>query len=211
MSSKTYQIDNNDINVNRVEYDKNLESKEKDIIISQLKAKIFELELHEKDYDKLNERYKLLENEFAILNNSKNNLEKEKMKKDDEYNKIFLELQSENENLQNEFNDKLSNNKNIFSQNNDIGKQIELKDDEIRYLMAKLSDLENMLNRNNDEKNNLQRILQGMNDTNGSQNYKISQLLEDNKTLNQICQEQDNNLKVGNQDRTKMAMDRGFK
>lgn len=186
MSSKTYQIDNNDINVNRVEYDKNLESKEKDVIISQLKAKIFELELHEKDYDKLNERYKLLENEFAILNNSKNNLEKEKMKKDDEYNKIFLELQSENENLQNEFNDKLSNNKNIFSQNNDIGKQIELKDDEIRYLMAKLSDLENMLNRNNDEKNNLQRILQGMNDTNGSQNYKISQLLEDNKTLNQI-------------------------
>ena len=57
MSSKTYQIDNNDININRVEYDKNLESKEKDVIISQLKAKIFELELHEKDYDKLNERY----------------------------------------------------------------------------------------------------------------------------------------------------------
>ena len=207
MSSKTYQIDNNNsINANRVEYDKNLESKKKDILISQLKAKIFELELQGKDYDTLNERYKLLENEFVILNNSKNNLEYEKRKKDDEFNKIFLELQSENENLQNEFNNKLFNNKNIFSQNNDIGKQIELKDVEISDLMTKLSDLENMLNRNNDDKNNLQKILQGFNDTNGSQNYKISQLVEDNKTLNQICQEQDNNLKVGNQERTNMAM-----
>ena len=129
MSSKTYEInDENSIHLNRVEYDKNLESKEKDVLISQLKARIFELELHEKDYDKLNERYKLLENEFAILNNSKNNLEYEKKQKDDEFNKIFSELQRENESLQNEFNDKLSNNKNIFSQNNDIGKQIEIKD-----------------------------------------------------------------------------------
>jgi hypothetical protein len=64
-----------------------------------------------------------------------------------------------------------------------------------------------MLNRNNDDKNNLHKILQGMNDTNGSQNFKMSYLLEDNKTLNQICQEQDNNLKVDNQERTNLALE----
>ena len=68
MSSKTYQIhnnsnsnissrymNNNNINnnksVNNIEYNSNRISKDKDMLRIQLKAKIFELELHQKDYD----------------------------------------------------------------------------------------------------------------------------------------------------------------
>ena len=153
MTSRTYEMkSNNNINVNRTEYDKSRESKERDMLISQLKAKIFELELRAKDYDKLNDKYNQLENEFATLSELKNNLECEKKQKDDEFNKLISNLQRENENLQLELNDKLSNNKNMFSQNNSIAKQIKLKDAEIRDLMSQLTDLENQLNRNDDEK-----------------------------------------------------------
>ena len=37
------------------------------------------------------------------------------------------------------------------------------------------------------------------------QNYKIEQLIEDNKTLKQICEEQDNDIKAGNEDRENLC------
>ena len=215
MSSKTYQIhnnnksnissrylDNNNINnnknINNIEYNTNRISKDKDMLISQLKAKIFELELHQKDYDMLNERYVQLQNEFAALNDSKYQLECERKIQDEELNNHISELQSENENLQIGFNEKLSNNKNLFSQNNILGKQIELKDSEIFNLTSKLNELESQLNRNEGERVNLEKVLNGLNDINNSQNVKISQLVQDNKTLKDICQDQDQCIKIGN-------------
>ena len=88
MSKTTYQIDlnnssknipynyeqrYNEIDMNN--YSSNKSSKEKDMLISQLKSKIFELELHEKDYDVLNERFKQLKIDLAALNDSKHLLE----------------------------------------------------------------------------------------------------------------------------------------
>ena len=127
MSQATYQLDLNNSNNLRYNYDQryneidmnnyssNKSSKEKDMLISQLKSKIFELELHEKDYDVLNERFKQLKIDFAALNDNKNLLEREKDKREAEYNRIIGELQCENENLQIGFNDKLTKNKNCFS------------------------------------------------------------------------------------------------
>ena len=150
MSSATYQLETNsnpnpnrynyqqrytDIDTNQ--YSSNKTSKEKDMLISQLKSKIFELELHEKDYDVLNERYKQLQIDFAALNDSKHLLECEKDKRDEEYNKLIGELQCENENLQIGFNEKLSKNKNCFSQNSVLQKQLEIKDNEIFSLTGK--------------------------------------------------------------------------
>lgn len=198
MTSRTYQMNSiNNTNLNRAEYDKCRESKERDMLISQLKAKIFELELREKDYDKLNDKYRQLENEFATLNELNNNLECEKKQKDDEFNKLISNLQSENENLQLGFNDKLSNNKIMFSQNNNIAKQIQLKDAEISDLKSQLTDLENQLNRNDNEKNNLQKVLKGLNDMNNSQNFTISKLLEDNQTLNKYVNNKSANWNWG--------------
>ena len=180
MSNKTYEINNNNkMNIssryNNNEYDMNIISKDKDMLISQLKSKIFELEIHQKDFDMLNERYTQLQNEFAALNDCKMQLECEKKVQDEQLNNHINELQSENENLQIGFNEKISNNKNLFSQNNILGKQIELKDSEIFKLTSKLNDLKNQLNRNEAEKANLEKILNGLNDINTSQNIKISQ------------------------------------
>ena len=209
-TKKTYQI-NGESNIkivsNHNECNINPYTKEKDTLISQLKARIFELELHEKDYDLLNERYNQMQNEFAALNECKNELECEKKLREDELNKHITELQCENENLQVNFSEKLSANKNLFSQNNIIGKQIELKDAEIFELNSKLNELENQLNRNEDERANLEKIINGLNDIKNSQSIKISQLFEDNKTLKQICQEQDQEIKGGNHERDLMSQE----
>ena len=71
----------------RREYGENCISKEKDILISQLKAQIFELELREKDFNILKERYCNLEHEVAALNECKLQLECEKKMKDEQFNK----------------------------------------------------------------------------------------------------------------------------
>ena len=221
MSSATYQLDanrrsnknisfnydqrNNEIQMSDDFTSTNKSGKEKDVLISQLKSKIFERELHQKDYDVLNERFKQLKIDFASLNDSKNLLELEKDKREEEYNRIIGDLQCENENLQIGFNDKLTKNKNCFSQNSILQKQIEIKDNEICDLTQKLNELQNQFCRNEDERSNLEKILNGLNDIKNSQNYKIEQLLEDNKTLKQICEEQDNDIKLGNQERQNLA------
>ena len=210
MSTATCQVNcDNNIIVNteckRIDYDLCRASKEKDMIISQLKAKIFELELHQKDYNALNQRFNQLQNEFAGLNVCKQQLECERNQRDSEFSKHLNALQCDNENLQIGFNEKLSGNKNLYSQNNILGKQIEIKDCEIRNLRANLNDLQNQLNKNSNDKNNLQNIINGLNDIKNNQSFKISQLLEDNKTLKQLCQEQDQNIKLGNQERENMA------
>ena len=188
-------------------YEENCCSKEKDILISQLKAHIFELELREKDYNILKERYIQLQHDIAQLSDCKLQLECEKKLKDEKYNQSICELQTENESLQLSFNDKLSSNKTIFSENNALGKEIELKDAEICELKLKLNDLTNQLHRNDEDRNNLQKLAQGLTDIKTTQCVKLSQLLEDNKTLQDICNEQDCCLKVSAQDRTALGKD----
>ena len=132
MSYVPYQCQNRSTSprgsYNRCEYGENCISKEKDILISQLKAQIFELELREKDFNILKERYCNLEHEVAALNECKLQLECEKKMKDEQFNKSINNLVGENECLQNKLEEKLCNNKNLYSENNCIGKEIECKE-----------------------------------------------------------------------------------
>lgn len=194
-----------DIECNRIEYDINRAGKEKDMLISQLKAKIFELELREKSIDVLNDRFTQLQSDFMALSDCINHLECEKKLRDEELNQHIKKLQCEKENLQIGFNEKLSNNKNLYSENNSLGKQIELKDLEIFNLSKKLKDLEIQLNQNNCERENLQKMIDGLINMQNDQSIKLSKLAEDNSVLKQICQEQDQDLKDGDHERQHMA------
>jgi chromosome segregation ATPase len=189
---------------NRCCYDENCISKEKDILISQLKAHIFELELREKDYNILQDRYNQLQHDVACLNDCKNKLECEKKLKDDSFNQSINQLQGENENLQLSLNEKLTSNKNIFTENNVLGKQIEMKNVEICQLNAKINDLNCQLQQNSEDRCNLQKTIDGLNDIKANQGVKIAKLAEDNKTLKDICNNQDCCLKAGAQERAKL-------
>ena len=189
---------------NRCCYDENCLSKEKDILISQLKAHIFELELREKDYNILQDRYNQLQHDVACLNDCKNKLECEKKLKDDNFNQSINQLQGENQNLQLSLNEKLTNNKNIFTENNVLGKQIEMKNVEICQLNAKINDLNCQLHQNSEDRCNLQKTVDGLNDIKANQAVKIAKLAEDNNTLKGICNDQDCCLKSGAQERARL-------
>ena len=186
-------------------YNINCENKEKDMLISQLKAHIFELELREKDYNILNEKYNQLLCDVAQLNDCKLQLECEKKLREEKFNKCLCQLQGENENLQQSFNEKLTSNKTIFSENNCLGKEIELKDAEICELKIKLNNLNNQLQKNGEDRNSLQSLSQSLCEVKTSQSIKLSQLCEDNKTLKDICSEQDCSLKASAQDRANLG------
>ena len=186
-------------------YNENCIGKEKDILISQLKAHIFELELREKDYNILKDRCNQLQNEIACLNECKIQLECEKKIKDDNFNKNICQLQAENENLQLNLNEKLTSNKTIFSENNGLGKQIELKNNEICCLNAKLNDLNAKLHLNDQDRCNLEKNMNDLNNIKNNQSVKISKLMEDNKTLKNICNEQDCSLKAGDIEKAKLS------
>ena len=181
------------------------EISEKDKLISQLKSHIFELELREKDYNILNERYNQLLCEISKLNDCKLQLECEKKIREEKYNKTLCELEGENSNLQLGFNEKLTSNKTIFSENNCLGKEIELKDAEICQLKLKLNDLSIQLKKNGEDRNSLQSLSQSLTDINSNQSIKLSQLCEDNKTLKDICNEQDCCLKGNALDRANLG------
>ena len=186
-------------------YNINCEITEQDKLISQLKTHLFDLELREKDYNILNERYNQLLNEIAKLNDCKIQLEYEKQLRDEKYSKGLCELQAENKSLQLNLNEKLTSNKTIFAENNALGKQIELKDAEICELKMKLNDLNIQLKKVDEDKISLQSLSQSLTDISTNQSVKLSQLFEDNNTLKDICSEQDCCLKSSAQDRANLG------
>ena len=215
MSYVSYQCQNRSTSprcaFNRCEYGENCLSKEKDILISQLKAHIFELELREKDYNILKERYCNLENEVAALNECKLNLEYEKKMRDEKYNASINSLIGENETLQVKFNEKLSCNKNLYSENNCLGKEIEVKESQICDMKIKLNDLIKSVQVNEAERNNLQRAIHDLNEIKFANGVKITQLREDNETLKSIVKEQEKNLDISNNHKICLSNDLNLK
>ena len=204
MNSGTYQIDsynqNGDYN-----YEVKVGSKEKDMLISQLNAHIQELEQQEKDYDLLNQKFRQLQNEYSLLKDNKLRLEYELKQRDEAYNKKICDLRGENENLQLGFNEKISVGKKLLSDNDVLGKQLDMKNAEICDLNNKINDLSAQLRLGLNDKNCLEQKVQQLTEEKNNQKIEIDKLFEDNKKLSQIRQEQERNIKIGEQDRLNLA------
>jgi chromosome segregation ATPase len=161
------------------------------MLISKLKAHIFELEQGEKDYDNLNHKFRNLQNDCALLNEEKLRLEYELKQRGDSHSKYILDLRSENENLQLTYNEKLALNKKLFNENNNLIKLNEERNIEIQDLKDRLNDAYSQLSKLEDDKNGLERAMHNLNDIKTSQKIEISKLIEDNQKLSRICQDQD--------------------
>ena len=204
MNSGTYQIDCCDQNCD-YEYEVKVGNKEKDMLIAQLNAHIQELEQQEKDYDLLNQKFRQLQNEYSLLKDNKLRLEYELKQRDEAYNKRICDLRGENENLQLGFNEKISVGKKLLSDNDVLGKQLDMKNEEICDLNNKINDLSAQLRAGLNDKNCLEQKVQELTDDKNNQKIEIDKLFEDNKKLSQIRQEQERNLKIGEQDRLNLA------
>ena len=97
------------------------------MIISNLKNKLFQLEESEKNYSDLMSKYRRLDSEYQLLQESKIRLEYELKQKTEQNNQIISQLRTQNENIYNEINDKDYTNKRLINDNNNIFKQIEDK------------------------------------------------------------------------------------
>jgi chromosome segregation ATPase len=182
-----------------------LKSDSKDRKISSLQSKIYDLKQRVKDYDSLNQRYKQLLNDFSILNEAKLRLEYEMRQRENDYNRRIADLKGQNESLQLGLNDKMTNSKKIFSENDILEREIGLKNGEINDLNGRLSDLSDQLDRTQENRNELSRMINNLSDNNINQNEKICKLKQDNICLTQICQDNEKNLKMGQNDINKLS------
>ena len=167
---------------------------QRDLMISGLKSRLFDLEQQEKDNNYLCQKFNQLKRDYCLLCNMKNKLEQEIEDKDQEYNKNIDELCNKNENLKKEYNDKLAANKKLFKDNDDLEKEIEAKDDEIDRLKKKLKKLNNQLNNGIDDEGDLEDDVKKLKAATDSQAKEINRLKDDNKNLNDIANDQQRRL-----------------
>ena len=183
----TYTLENND-------YETKISSNGMDSTISNLKTRLFDLEQQEKDYNALSQKLAQRKRESEILSNLKNKLEQELKQKDDAYNQRIVNLRGENENLQISYNEKLSLNKKLFTENDALEKEIEARNAELNDLKNKLRNLNNELGQNLADKGDLENQVQKLRNINNSQLNEINKLTNENKNLNNIVNDQDKRL-----------------
>ena len=204
-TSNIYQNQSNQITpYRRDSYEIKIENKEKDILISQLKAHIFEMEQREKDYDTLKQKYRQLQNECACINDDKIRIECELKEKEDCYNKQIRNLTCENENLQINLNEKLSLCKKLYDDIDNLSKNNSIKNCEIEDLNNKINDLFCQNDNLKIDKCDMEKIIRELNEINSKQKFENSKLIEDNKKLTKICQDQTRNLKMNEEEKNQL-------
>ena len=181
-------------NLESADYEIKISSNGIDSTISNLKSRLFDLEQQEKDHNALAQKLAQLKKEFQILNSTKNRLEQELKQKDDTYNQRICSLRSENENLQLSYNEKLSLNKKLFTENDALEKEIEDRDAELNDLKNKLKDMNNQLGQSLVDKGDLENQVQKLKNIKNSQINDINKLTKENKNLSEIVKDQDNKL-----------------
>ena len=178
---------------------------DKDILISRLSSKINQLEQKEKDFELLNQEFKQLENDYTLLNEAKLRLEYEIKQRDEAYNKRICDLKNDKENLQNGLNDKMCVNKKLFEEKQCLENNLKSINDEIDDVNDKINNLNDKLNLTQNNKDDLENALRGLNDIKAKQRDKIADLVNDNKRLAKISQEQDHSLYLADQEKQKLS------
>ena len=182
-------------NIEPGDYDKGLDS-----TISNLKSRLFDLEQQEKDHNALKAKLSQLRSQFQLLTSTKNKLEQELKQKDDTYNQRICNLRRENENLQLGYNEKLSLNKKLFTENDLLEKEIEDRDNELNELRNKLNDLNNNFNQSLADKGDMENQVAKLKAIKAAQLNDINKLTKENKNLSQIVADQDKKLQKAQED-----------
>ena len=172
-----------------------MENNEKDLIISNQKTYIYQLELKEKEFDNLNQKYLELQNEYENLERYKNQLELEIKQKDNNYNRDISILRADNESSQLKQNEVLIMNKKLLGENEYLKREIEIKKNEIQRLNNKLNDLLNELNISKENYLKFSKENEELNNMKLYDKNEIEKLLEDNHKLYDLCQELNFSLK----------------
>ena len=179
-TSSTYQMSNNSTYEPRVP----LASSEKDLLISHLKSKLFQLEQNEKSYAELQSKFRGLQNEYQLMNEAKLRLEYELRQKTESTNKVLNELRGQNENLINELNEKNALNKKLFNDNTNIFRNLEGKKSENETLLHQINENENLIAHLSEDKAQADREISSLTNVSQDNQSKLGQLSQQMDKLN---------------------------
>ena len=182
-----------------------MENNKKDLIISNQKTHIYQLEQREKDIDNLNKKFIDLQKDFNDVNNYKTRLEYEIKKKDNNYNTDISLLKSEKDSIQFKYNEEMTNKKKLMAENDYLQKEVELKKKEIERLNLKINDLTNRLNEYEKNYIKISNEKKELNEINSNNNNEIKKIMEDNCRLSNLCQELHLSLQQAEKDKEDMV------
>ena len=191
---KKLKMSSSNFNIESSNFEKKTPNNGIDSTISSLKSRLFDLEQQEKDRNALAQKLSQLKKEFQILSTTKDRLEQELKQKDDSYNQKINSLRNDNENLQLSYNEKMALNKKLFTENDELEKEIEARDNEINDLKNKLNDMNNQLGQSLVDKGDLENQVQKLKAIKNSQINDINKLTKENKNLSEIITDQDKKL-----------------
>ena len=183
-----------------------MENNEKDLIISNQKTYIYQLELKEKEFDNLNQKFLELQNEYENLDRYKNQLELEIKQKDNNYNRDISILRADNESSQLKQKEILIMNKKLIGENEYLKREIEIKNKEIQRLNQRLNDLLNELNISKENYLKFSKENEELNNMKLYDKNEIEKLLEDNHKLYDLCQELNFSLKEAEKEKENLKL-----
>jgi chromosome segregation ATPase len=181
----------------------------KSLIISQLKSQIAQLEEDDKAYNCLLQKYRQLQNEYQLVNESKLHLEYELKQKNETTNKIVNELKCQNIDLSNELKDKTNIYQKLYADNANLFRNLEDRKKENENFCKAVADNENLINHISQDKAQCEHDAMVLNDTSKKNENDIKTLCNQldnlklkNKTqndeLNKTNCEMNNNQKCLN-------------
>ena len=189
------------INQNRLSTTNLIENNEKELIISNQRTKIYQLELKEKELEDLNKKYNELQKEFHDLMNYKISLEYEIKRKDNNYNSDISLLKVEKDEYQHKFNESSTNIKKLNAEIDYLRRENEIKKKEIDRLNKKINEINNKFKEISENNNILIKENKELYDFNLHHDDEMSKIVEDNTRLSKLYQ--DLSVKLENYERDK--------
>lgn len=136
-------------------YSPKIQENEKDLIISQLKSQVFELEQNEKNFNSLSLKVRSLQSEVNLVSEEKLRLEYELKQRSESSDKQIIDLRQSVENMQLELSDKIQTNKKLFSDNNNFYRLLEASKAELNDI---IEDRNRIIDDNGDLRERLSKL-----------------------------------------------------
>ena len=170
----------------------------KSMKISQLKSQIIQLEESDKAYNALLQKYRQLQNEYQLINDTKIHLEYELKQKNETTNKILNELKCQNMDLTNELNEKNTIYQKLNADNANLLHNLQDRKKENENFCRTVSENENMINHITQDKVQFEHDAMLLNDTSKKNEENIKNLCVQLDNLKLKNQSQNNELNSKN-------------
>ena len=170
----------------------------KSMKISQLKSQIIQLEENDKAYNSLLQKYRQLQNEYQLLNDSKIHLEYELKQKNETTNKILNDLKCQNMDLTNELKEKNIIYQKLTADNANLLQNLQERNKENDNFCRTVASNENIINHITQDKVQFEHDAMILNDTSKKNEENIKNLCQQLDCLKIRNQSQNSELNAKN-------------